>query len=50
MVDVIITEDADLLTFGAEEIFFKMDHNFYGEVYEYQNLKNCSEINIWYWD
>ena len=33
-IDLVITEDSDLLVFGAKEIFYKMDNNYYGIVYE----------------
>ena len=48
-VDFIISEDSDLLVFGAKKIFFKMDKFFNGEEIELENLKNCKELNFKNW-
>lgn len=32
-IDFIITEDSDLIVFGAKNVFYKMDSDFYGDVY-----------------
>lgn len=51
-IDFIITEDSDLVVFGARDVFYKMDTDFYGEVYLKQNLKNIEEMDIrrWHFD
>ena len=48
-IDVVITEDSDLLVFGATLIFYKMDSNFYGVEYKRENLELCEEINLRNW-
>lgn len=48
-VDFVITEDSDLLLFGAKSLFYKMDNHFNGVSYLYENLKNCEEMNLKFW-
>ncbi len=48
-VDFVITEDSDLLLFGAKSLFYKMDNNYNGISYLSENLKNCEEMNLRYW-
>jgi exonuclease-1 len=48
-VDFVITEDSDLLLFGAKSLFYKMDNNFNGISYLSENLRNCEEMNLKYW-
>ena len=37
--DVIITEDSDLLTFGAKRVFYKMDGNGNGKEISLEDIK-----------
>ncbi|KAK4537362.1 hypothetical protein CDCA_CDCA12G3387 [Cyanidium caldarium] len=46
LVDVIITEDSDLVVYRAKRIFFKMDRYGYGELFEYRNLGAINEPNL----
>lgn len=48
-IDLVITEDSDLLLFGAKSLFYKMDNNFNGVSYLFENLKNCEEMNLRNW-
>lgn len=39
IIDVVVTEDSDLLTFGCRKVFFKMENNFgNGEEIDMRNL------------
>lgn len=38
-----------MLLFGAKSLFYKMDNNFNGISYLFENLKNCEEMNLKYW-
>ena len=38
-VDVIITEDSDLLSFGAKKVFYKMDGNGNGKEIDIEDIK-----------
>ena len=51
-VDFVITEDSDLIVFGAIDVFYKMDSDFYGEVFIQKNLKLIEEMDIrrWHFD
>ena len=46
LVDVVITEDSDLVVYRAKRIFFKMDRYGYGELFEYRNLGAINEPNL----
>jgi exonuclease-1 len=48
-VDVIITEDSDLLAFGAKRIFYKMDRNGLGQEISLEDLPLCSEYSFANW-
>ena len=39
MVDVVFTEDSDLLAFGVGKVFFKMDNEGNGNEIKLKNLK-----------
>lgn len=39
-----------MLVFGAKEIFYKMDKNYYGVVYESSQIYHCEELNLRHWD
>lgn len=43
---VIITLDSDLMVFGAERCFFKMDSFGYGDEIDLGNLKKVKELNF----
>lgn len=43
---VIITEDSDLLIFGAKKVFYKMDKNGNGTEIDIERLKDVEEINF----
>lgn len=45
-VDLILTEDSDLLVFGAKEIMYKMDNKYQGIVYKLKELQYCEEMNL----
>lgn len=45
-VDIIITEDSDLLAYGAKRVFFKMDKNGNGDEISLSELENCKEYNF----
>lgn len=44
-----ITEDSDLLVFGANNIFYKMDNKYDGILYKQENLKLCEEMSLKNW-
>ncbi len=48
-VDLIITEDSDLIPFGAKKILYKLDRNFYGDLYLKENRRFCEEFNFLQW-
>ena len=48
-IDFVITEDSDLLLFGAKSLFYKMDNSYNGISYLFENLKNCEEMNLKFW-
>ncbi|XP_040576449.1 exonuclease 1 [Lepeophtheirus salmonis] len=39
--DFVVSEDSDLVVFGCEKIFFKLDMNGFGKLYEKQFLSKC---------
>lgn len=45
-VDVVVTEDSDLLAYGAHRVFFKMDKNGNGEEINLLELDQCTEYNF----
>ncbi|GAB4818724.1 hypothetical protein N2152v2_005770 [Parachlorella kessleri] len=45
-VDVVITEDSDLLTYGCPRVFFKMDKSGDGEEVELRNLVHARELSF----
>jgi len=46
VIDVVITEDSDLLAFGVDRVLFKMDHQGNGLEIDLANLDNCPEYQI----
>jgi 5'-3' exonuclease len=48
-IDFVITEDSDLLVFGAKKMFYKMDKNFKGCEVELANLSECEEYSFKSW-
>lgn len=48
-IDFVISEDSDLLIFGAKTIFYKMDHEYNGEEVELSELKNCKSFDFSDW-
>lgn len=49
-IDLIITEDSDLICFGAKKIFYKMDNRGNGKEILLADWKKCSSINFTDWD
>lgn len=50
-IDVVITEDSDLLAFQAKTIFYKMNRNFDGVEYKLSEFMNeCQELDFSKWD
>lgn len=45
-IDSIITEDSDLLVYGASKIFFKMDRQGSGELFQSKNLPSLQKISL----
>lgn len=50
LVDLIITEDSDLLVFGASKMMYKMDKEFWGTEIELCRLEGCIEFSFKGWD
>ncbi|KAL4426312.1 hypothetical protein ABPG74_011464 [Tetrahymena malaccensis] len=51
-VDVVFSEDSDLLAFGCKKVLFKLykgDSKEIGDEISLENLKNCKEINMSLW-
>jgi exonuclease-1 len=48
-VDIIITEDSDLLAFGAKRIFYKMNSVGEGEEIDSADLPNCTAYDFKNW-
>ncbi len=46
LVDFLITEDSDLLVFGAKKVLFKLNGKFQGKEIKLRNLKKTEEIDI----
>ncbi|OQR79983.1 exonuclease 1-like [Tropilaelaps mercedesae] len=40
-VDFVVSEDSDLMLFGCERVFYKMDVNGYGTIVEKSKIPNC---------
>lgn len=40
-VDLVISEDSDLMLFGCDKVFYKMDANGYGTLVEKSKIPNC---------
>lgn len=45
-IDSIITEDSDLLVYGASKIFFKMDKQGHGDLFQSKNLPSLRKISL----
>ncbi|CAD8102762.1 unnamed protein product [Paramecium sonneborni] len=48
-VDVIITEDSDLIAYGAKKVLYKLDKFGYGEEIDYEVIQTCSDYNFQNW-
>ncbi|CAD8179368.1 unnamed protein product [Paramecium octaurelia] len=48
-VDVIITEDSDLIAYGAKKVLYKLDKFGYGEEIDYNSISSCTEYNFQNW-
>ncbi|CAD8115963.1 unnamed protein product [Paramecium primaurelia] len=48
-VDVIITEDSDLIAYGARKVLYKLDKFGYGEEIDYDSIQTCTEYNFQNW-
>ena len=48
-VSAVITEDSDIIAFGAKVVFFKMDKEGNGEEYRQKLLGACSSMNLTGW-
>jgi exonuclease-1 len=46
---VVITEDSDLLAFGAKKVFYKMNRNMEGEEISLSNIPNCGDFSFNSW-
>jgi len=46
IVDVVFTEDSDLLAYGAKRVFMKMDKNGFGIEIRLDDLKKVEELNM----
>lgn len=44
--NLVVTEDSDLLLFGAKQILYKLDNKYQGILYKLDNLKYCEEMNL----
>lgn len=44
--DVIITEDSDLLAYGAKRVLYKLDKFGYGEEIDINTIGDCTEYNF----
>jgi exonuclease-1 len=49
-VDVVITEDSDLLAFGAKRVLYKLSKDGDGEEYALEDVPLCMELNFKDWD
>ena len=48
-IDFVITEDSDLMVFGAKRMFYKMDKDFWGVEVELGRLPECEEYSFKGW-
>ena len=48
-VDLIITEDSDLLIFGGKRMFYKMDNEYYGDEIKLCDLEKCQNYDFKNW-
>ena len=46
IVDVVITEDSDLLVFGSHRVLFKMDEFGYGKLIELNDLGKANKVLV----
>jgi len=46
MVDLVITEDSDLLVFGSSRVLFKMDESGYGKLIELKDLGKANKVLV----
>jgi exonuclease-1 len=49
LIDLVITEDSDLLVFGAKKMFYKMDKDFWGVEVELCRLSECGDYSFKDW-
>ena len=45
-VQVVITEDSDMLVFGVKKVMFKMDRTGYGTEIDMEKLQQVEELNM----
>jgi 5'-3' exonuclease len=50
LVDVVVTEDSDLLVFGATRVFYKLDRQLNGVEYERAQIQHCNTFDFLYWN
>lgn len=46
LIQLVITEDSDLLVFGAKVVFYKMDRDFNGDEIKLENLHKVTEVDL----
>jgi hypothetical protein len=46
MIDIVITEDSDLLAYGVTKVFFKMDLNGKGFEIDLFHLSQCESFKL----
>ena len=49
-VDVVITEDSDLLAFGAKRVLYKLNKQGDGEEYALEDIPLCTEVKFSGWN
>lgn len=49
IVDLVITEDSDLLVFGAKRILYKLDRDMWGVEYQLSALRKCPDYDFHGW-
>ena len=46
MIDIVVTEDSDLLAYGVTNVFFKMDLNGKGFEIDLDHLSQCESFKL----
>ncbi|OAF65535.1 DNA damage-inducible protein DIN7 [Intoshia linei] len=44
MIDFVITEDSDMIVYGAKQVFYKLDSDGYGTLYDSKLLYKCMDL------